>query len=106
MPQFPQIAATVLGGLLVAAGLAVLVLSRRGRGGGAGGPRVHLAGVGPLSPITMTVAALAAAGAGYHLVVHALHIPHFRAPLPIALGVAAVAVLGSIAVDAVENRKE
>ncbi len=66
---------------------------------------MRLAGVGPLSRVTRVIIGLALLGAGYHVLVHALGVMrHFRAPLEIAIGVAIVAVLGSIGVDALENR--
>lgn len=60
--------------------------------------------IGAVSTTTCLVAGAAGLGAAYHLVVHALGFAQFRAPLPVALGAAAVAVLISIGADAMENR--
>ena len=65
---------------------------------------VHVPGVGRISTITSTISALALVGIGYHLMVHGLHIPQFRAPLRIAVFVAVLAVVGSLIVDSAENR--
>ncbi|TVQ78480.1 MAG: hypothetical protein EA380_06005 [Phycisphaeraceae bacterium] len=65
---------------------------------------VHVPGVGRISTITSTISALALVGIGYHLLVHGLHIPQFRAPLRIAVFVAVLAVVGSLMVDVAENR--
>ncbi|MEC9372466.1 MAG: hypothetical protein VYC34_01425, partial [Planctomycetota bacterium] len=84
--------------VLVVIGLAVGVESRLKRRRW----RIRLAGVGELSAVTHTVIALACLGAGYHLAMHALRIGGMVAPLGIALGVAALAVLGSIGIDALD----
>jgi hypothetical protein len=67
------------------------------------GPR--LAGVGAVSSTTLMVSGLACVGVAYHLVVHSLGITGFRAPWPVALGVAGAAVGLSLAADAIENRR-
>jgi hypothetical protein len=94
-------ALAAFGVALAAAGLALLATARAGAATG----RFRLAGVGPLSRVTLGVVGLSLIGAGYHVAVHALGVMRdFRAPLPIALIVAIVAILGSIGVDAMENR--
>ena len=67
--------------------------------------RIRLAGVGPLSRVSHTVIALACVGLGYHIAAHAFQWP-LRAPMGTAVAVAAVAVLGSIAIDALEARAD
>lgn len=88
-------AALVVGGVVLGAAL-------RARGGRLG---IELAGVGPVSAVTQTVAALALIGIGYHVVVHAAGLEQFRAPLPVAGGVGIAAVLGSLLIDAIERRR-
>jgi hypothetical protein len=90
-----------IGAALGAAGLFVVVSLHRGRDFGS----VRLAGVGPLSRVTLLVMGLSLLGAGYHVLVHALGLmAQFRAPLGITIGVAIVATLGSIGVDALDRR--
>ncbi len=60
--------------------------------------------IGAVSTTTCLVVGAAGFATAYHLVVHALGYTQFRAPLPVALGVAAVAVLASFGADAMENR--
>jgi len=94
-----QGALMVLGAARALAGLAPLILLRTGRA-----VPLRLAGVGRISIVAQAVTGLALIGVGYHVFVHAAGLAQFRAPLPIAVGVAIVAILGSVLVDAVENR--
>lgn len=57
-----------------------------------------------LSPITHAVLALALIGVGYHFLAYAFNWTHLRAPLPVAIGVATVAVVLSILNDIIEKR--
>ncbi len=57
-----------------------------------------------LTPITHAVMALALIGVGYHFLAYAMNWHHFRAPLPIAIGVATAAVVLSIINDILEKR--
>lgn len=100
MPVHLSAVMLVAGGLFAALGVALWIISRREPA-----PTQTLAGVGRVSPITFLVAALACLGVAYHLIVYALEADQFRAPWPIALGVASSAVLLSLGVDAVENRR-
>ncbi len=60
-------------------------------------------GVGRASAVSHAVIGLACLGAAYHLVVHALGLAQFRAPLPVAVGVALVAIVGTLMVDKFEG---
>lgn len=90
-------------GLFAAIGIGVLAAPRFRRK-----PiQVSLAGVGELSPITVLVSGVASLIVSYHIVAYALGVmAHFRAPLWIVFVGAAVAVLGSIGLDAVDNRRD
>jgi hypothetical protein len=91
-----------IGVLLGLAGLGVVLWLRFGRRGPG---HLRLAGVGEISRVTCVVIGLSLLGAGYHVFTHALGLmKHFRAPLGIGVGVAIVAILGSIAIDVLENR--
>jgi hypothetical protein len=69
--------------------------------------RLSLAGVGEISAITVLVGGVACVIVSYHIVTHALGVlPHFRAPLWIAFLGAGIAVLGSIGIDSIDNRRE
>lgn len=69
--------------------------------------QVSLAGVGELSPITVLVIGVSSLIVSYHIVTHALGVmAHFRAPLWIVFVGAVVAILASIGLDAVDNRRE
>lgn len=104
----------VLGGVMALASIWVLWRARRDASAALNddaachappGPRPWtLRGVGAISTTTRTVIGLAGIGLAYHLVVHAAGWSQFRAPLPVALGVALVAVLASLGVDALEHR--
>lgn len=90
-----------IGGLLLLGGAVVMLFFLRKH------PTllcVRVPGVGRISTITSTIFALALVGIGYHLLVHGLHIPHFRAPLRLAVVVGVLAVAGSLLVDGAENR--
>ena len=90
-----------VGVILGLAGIGVLLILRFGRRPG----EISLMGVGRISRVTVLVAGLALLGLGYHIVVHALDLMRaFRAPLRLAVGVAIVAIVGSLAIDALENR--
>lgn len=92
----------VVGGVLGLAGAWMLLRLRFGRGGGRG---MRLAVVGEVSRVTLLVVGLSLLWAGYHVLAFGLGVmEHFRAPLGIALVVAVVAIVGSCAVDALENR--
>ena len=100
-----------VGGALALAGLAIGLSARRssraareGDRAGEAGAAWRLAGVGALSQVTRAVCGFALAGIGYHLIVHALGYTQFRAPLGVAVGVGLAAILGTIGVDALENR--
>lgn len=90
-------------GIFAAIGVAVLAAPRLKRG-----PiRISLAGVGAMSSITILVAGVASLIISYHIVTHALNVAaHFRAPLWLAFGGAAIAVLASLGIDAIDNRRE
>lgn len=69
--------------------------------------RFHLAGVGEVGPVTMLVTGVACLILSYHIVVHALGVmAHFRAPMWMAAAGAAVAVLASLGLDAMDNRRD
>lgn len=70
------------------------------------GPVVALAGVGPFSHVTFGVIGLASLGVAYHIFVYAFGFAQFRAPLWLAFSAATIAVLLSIAIDAMENRSD
>lgn len=93
----PLIAAAALAAL----GVWCLVAARREPE-----PSIFLAGVGRVSPVTLFVGGLAAIGIAYHLVVHSLDLPHFRAPWWAALGTASGALLLSLLTDSIENRRD
>ncbi|TVQ31621.1 MAG: hypothetical protein EA376_09130 [Phycisphaeraceae bacterium] len=67
---------------------------------------LRLAGVGRLSLPTHVVLALACIGVAYHLAAHPLGWTGLRAPLWIAIVVAVAASLGSIAIDAMQQRAD
>ena len=95
-------ALVAVSGVLVVVG--VVFIARAHRSARRGQPSgIALAGVGRLSAVTVMVTGLALAGVGYHVGVHALGFVQFRAPLPIAIGVAVVAVVCSMGMDAHDN---
>jgi len=96
----PGPVATAIGVVLVALGAALLL---RMRFAASAGP-VRLAVVGRVSEVTQVVMALALIGVGYHALAYANHWTAFRAPMPIVIGVALVAIVGSLLVDTLENR--
>ena len=67
---------------------------------------LRLAGVGRLSLTTHVVLALSCIGVAYHLAAHALGWTGLRAPLWIAIVVAIAASLGSILIDAMQERAD
>jgi len=87
-----------LGAVVACVGLFVLVAARRDRPS----PAV-LRWLDRLSRVTRVVLGMALVIVAYHIVVYALGLPQFRAPMPIVLIGAAVAVLGSAGVDAMEG---
>lgn len=102
MPHDAQMTLTVIAaGLIAALGIAAILSGRRG----AGGRRIVLPAVGPVSTVTFIVTGLALLAVAYHLVVHALDIRGFRAPMGVAAGAALVAVLASLAADALDHRR-
>ena len=58
--------------------------------------------IGPLTPVSHALIGMALAGAGYHLAVHALGLPQFRAPLRIALVVAGIFIVCTILADGMD----
>jgi hypothetical protein len=62
--------------------------------------------IGPLTPVSHALIGIALAGAGYHLVVHALGLPQFRGPLRIALVVAGIFIVCTILADGVDGPHE
>ncbi len=98
--SLPPGALAWIGALVGALGLAALAWRRLwGRES-----RVELPAVGRVSEVSLTLLGLALVGVGYHGLAHGLGWTGFRAPMRVAVGVAAVAVAGSLAVDALENR--
>ncbi len=90
-----------LGAVVACLGLVVLVAARRDRPSPAA-----LRWFDRLSRVTRVVLGMALVIVAYHIVVYALGLPQFRAPMPIVLVGAAVAVLGSAGVDAMEGGGE
>ena len=89
---------TGLGAILIIFGLALLFRSRA---------RPHKAmirvpSIGPLTPLSHALIGMALAGAGYHLAVHALGLPQFRAPLRLALVVAGIFIVCTILADSMD----
>jgi hypothetical protein len=95
-------ALAAMGAAISALGLAVLAWIRLGRRPGA--PSVPV--VGRVSEVSLVVMGLALLGVGYHALAHGLGWSGFRAPMRLAVAVALVAVLGSLVVDALENRAD
>lgn len=62
--------------------------------------------IGPLTPLSHALIGLALAGAGYHLAVHALGLPQYRAPLRIALVVAGIFIVCTILADGIDGPHE
>lgn len=62
-------------------------------------PLVKLPSIGELSSVSHALIGMALAGAGYHLVVHALGLPQFRGPLGMALIVAGIIIVCTILAD-------
>lgn len=90
---------TAVAALLALGGVVCLALGRRERG-----PRVRLAGVGPVSRVSACVFGLALLGLAYHVVAHTFSGIHLKAPIGVATGVAVAAMLVTLLVDALENR--
>ncbi len=63
---------------------------------------IRVPSIGPLTPLSHALIGMALAGAGYHLVVHALGLPQFRAPLRIALVVAGIFIVCTIFADGMD----
>lgn len=87
-----------LGAVVACLGAAVLIAARRDRPS-----PTALRWMDRMSRVTRGIAGLALLVVAYHFVVYALGLTQFRAPMPIALIGAAVAVLGSLGVDAMER---
>lgn len=60
-------------------------------------------GIGRASVVSHAVIGLACFGVAYHLVVHALGLAQFRAPLPVAVGAGLVAIAGTLILDKLES---
>lgn len=69
-------------------------------------PMIRVPTIGPLTPVSHALIGLALAGAGYHLAVHALGLPQFRAPLRIALVVAGIFIVCTILADGMDGPHE
>jgi len=67
---------------------------------------VRLAGVGRLSPATLHAIALACLALGYHIIAHAFEWRTLRAPLRVVAVVGGGAILVSLALDALERRRD
>lgn len=93
-------AAVVLALLCAVFGLGVLLSVRFGRGGGP----LRLAGVGRLSRVTHALIGLSGLAAGHQLAAHALGWG-MRAPWALTVSAIALAVLGSVALDALDARQ-
>ncbi|MDX2115664.1 MAG: hypothetical protein SFZ24_08605 [Planctomycetota bacterium] len=100
MPHDVILALQVGGGALVAA-LGLWLLSRARRDTT---EEIHLAGVGGLSSLTLSVSGLSCLALAYHAFAYAFNFTTFRAPMWIALVGALAAVLLSLLADKLENR--
>lgn len=102
-PDTMRVLALIAAALLAGAGLWCLALGRRDE---SSAPALALPGVGVVSQITWLVSGLACLGVAYHLVAYTLNtLVQLRAPWWLALTVAAGAVLASLGVDHMENKK-
>ena len=63
---------------------------------------IRVPSIGPLTPLSHALIGMALAGAGYHLAVHALGLPQFRAPLRLALVVAGIFIVCTILADSMD----
>ncbi|HVZ94974.1 MAG TPA: hypothetical protein VG797_10740 [Phycisphaerales bacterium] len=89
----------------VTLGLASLWLLWRARRNPTPAPAwLRLPGLPAPSKVTYLVAGLAGLIVAYHLFVYGAGFDQFRFPLPLAVGVGALAVIASLAVDALENK--
>lgn len=98
-----RILATLAAAGLAAIGVLCFVVS--GRGPEASAPAMALPGVGRVSEITWKVAGLASLWLAYHLAVYTFNLPQFRAPAWLAVTAAVGAVLASLGVDRLDNRR-
>lgn len=62
-------------------------------------PILSVPTIGELSSVSHVMIGLALAGAGYHLVVHALGLPQFRGPLRLALVISGMFIVCTIFAD-------
>lgn len=63
---------------------------------------IRVPSIGPLTPLSHALIGMALAGAGYHLAVHALGLPQFRAPLRLALVVSGIFIVCTIFADGMD----
>lgn len=62
-------------------------------------PILKVPTIGDLSSVSHAMIGMALAGAGYHLVVHALGLPQFRGPLRLALVISGIFIVCTILAD-------
>lgn len=62
-------------------------------------PILKVPTIGELTAVSHVMIGMALAGAGYHLVVHALGLPQFRGPLRLALVISGIFIVCTILAD-------